>query len=60
MSEGMHEPDFATDGDEMKIRERFVILEERIGVVFWLAVAAELGVLGLAAILILHSLRGKP
>lgn len=45
------------DVPEMNIRERFVILEERVEIVFWLAVAAEVGVLALTIILIVHSIK---
>lgn len=58
MSEPQEEPTFPmVDAEEMDIRERFVLLEERIQIVFWLAVAAEVGVLALTIILIVHSIK---
>lgn len=40
-----------SDALEMDLRARVTVLEERAQLIFWLAVAAEVGVLALAAIM---------
>lgn len=39
---------------EMELRGRVTTLEERLPIVFWTALAAEMGVLALAAIILLR------
>ena len=45
----------ASDGEEMVIRERFVLLEERIKAIAWMAIAAALGVLALVLVLAVNA-----
>lgn len=52
-------PDFATDGEELDARERFVLLEERIRLVALIAIAAEVGVLALAVVIAINAWKAR-
>lgn len=43
-----------SDEFEMELRARLTVLEQRVGLVFWFAVAAEVGVLALAVVFALN------
>jgi hypothetical protein len=44
-----------TDEFEMELRGRLTVLEQRIGLIFWLAVIAEVGVIALAGLWVLEA-----
>jgi len=48
-----------SDEEEMELRGRVTMLEDRVGLTFWLAIAAEVGVLALALILLFDAWRQK-
>ena len=48
-----------SDEQEMELRGRVTVLEDRVGFTFWLAISAEIGVLALALILLFDAWRQR-
>ena len=48
-----------SDEEEMELRGRMTVLEQRVGIIFWLALLAELGVLALGIALIVEARKAK-
>jgi hypothetical protein len=48
-----------SDAEEMELRGRMTMLEDRVGLAFWLAISAEVGVLALALILLFDAWRNR-
>ena len=44
-----------SDEEEMELRGRMTVLEQRVGIIFWLALLAELGVLALGIALVVEA-----
>lgn len=42
---------------EMDLRGRMTVIEQRVGIIFWLAICAELGVVALAVMVCLRAWR---
>ena len=48
-----------SDEQEMELRGRLTVLEQRVMLIFWLAIGAEIGVIALATLLTLGAWKGR-